>query len=113
MPRKHRLTRSADFGRVHARGRCWSDSRIVVCRLRNDLPYSRFGFSVSRRIGNAVTRNRVRRLMREVVRMHHDLVEPGWDVVLIARRGIGGADYWAVERSVSHLFGVARLYKET
>jgi ribonuclease P protein component len=51
--------------------------------------------------------------MREVVRMHHDLVEPGWDVVLIARRGIGGADYWAVERSVSHLFGVARLYKET
>ena len=57
-----------------------------------------------------MVRNRVRRLMREAVRLQWDLVSPGWDVVLIARAGIVGADYWAVEHSVTHLLGLAGLF---
>lgn len=83
---------------------------IVLCRHRNGLQISRFGFSVSRRIGKAVVRNRTKRLMAEAVRLQRDLVSPGWDVVLIARAGIVGTDYWTVERSVSHLFSLARMF---
>jgi ribonuclease P protein component len=98
-----------DFQRVHAVGRSWSDRRLVLCALPNDLPNSRFGFSVSRRIGKAVVRNRTKRLLRAVVRVHCDLIAPGWDVVFIARRGIVGADYCAIKDSVQHLLTLAHL----
>jgi len=85
---------------------------IVLCRHPNDLQSSRFGFSVSRRVGNAVVRNRVKRLMGEAVRLQCDLVKPGWDVVLIARAGIVRAGYESVNRSVTRLLDRAQLFAE-
>lgn len=111
LPRKHRLTRSGDFQRVRSQGRSWSDRHLVLIRAPNGLQVSRFGFSVSRRIGGAVVRNRIRRLMRESVRLQLDLVAPGWDVVFIARKGIVGADYAAVEGSATRLLRLAGLYR--
>ena len=111
LPRKHRLTRSSDFQRVRSQGRSWSDRLLVLSRAPNDQEVARFGFSVSRRIGGAVVRNRTRRLMRETVRLQHDLVAPGWDIVFIARKGIIGVDYAAVEGSVTRLLRLAGLYR--
>ncbi|MFO7917702.1 MAG: ribonuclease P protein component [Anaerolineae bacterium] len=111
LPEQHRLTKSADFGRVHGEGCCYSNRMVVLCKCRSDLENSRFGFSVSKRIGNAVMRNRVKRLLREVVRLHFDLIPSGWDVVLIARPAIVGADYWDVESAVLSLLGSAGLLR--
>jgi ribonuclease P protein component len=86
---------------------------LVLCACQNGLGWPRFGIVASKRIGNAVVRNRVRRLISEAVRVQCDLVRPGWDVVLIARRGILGADYWAVEGSVTQLLGTAKLFDAT
>ena len=55
----------------------------------------------------------MKRMLREAVRLHTDLIPPGWDVVLIARRGIDGADYLAVEDSVTYLLGSAGLFGST
>jgi len=83
---------------------------LVLCRLPNGREVTRFGFSVSGRLGGAVVRNRVKRMVSEAVRLQYDLVEPGWDVVFIARRGIIGARWEAVTTAVNQLLARAHLY---
>ena len=110
LAREARLTRPEDFRRVRAEGQSWAHPMLVLCRLPNGLAVTRFGFSVSGRLGGAVVRNRVKRMVSEAVRLQYDTVEPGWDVVFVARRGIVGARSDAVARAVGDLLSRARLY---
>jgi ribonuclease P protein component len=97
MRKERRLTRQADFAAVRRRGRSWADGLLVLLARRNSLAVTRFGFSVGKRTGNAVVRNRTKRRLREAVL---DLpVQEGWDLVLIARKGAASADYHGLCRS--------------
>jgi ribonuclease P protein component len=111
MNRKYRLRDNEQFQRVKRDGRSWSHFLLVLCALPNGLEYSRFGFSVSKRVGKAVVRNRVKRLLREAARARHSLVVPGQDLVLIARSPIGEADYRQVEEAVEQLLAQAGLLR--
>jgi len=84
---------------------------LVLYALRNDLDYSRFGFSVSKRVGGAVVRNRARRLMREATRLRQAMIADGWDVVIIARQPVREANFHRVDRAVEQLLRRARLLK--
>jgi ribonuclease P protein component len=96
---------------VRTEGRSWAHPLLVLCALRNDLGYSRLGFSVSRRIGGAVVRNRAKRLMREATRLRQVMIADGWDVVIIARQPIREANFHQVDRAVEQLLRRARLLK--
>jgi ribonuclease P protein component len=109
MEKKHRLRDSEQFQRVKKEGRSWSHPLLVLCVLPNDLDYSRFGFSVSKRVGKAVVRNRVKRLLREAVRLRRALIPPGQDLVFIARSPIKEVDFQEVNRSVEELLRQASL----
>ena len=80
---------------------------MVVRVLANGLDHSRFGFLVSKRIGNAVVRNRVKRRLREVVRLTP--VKPGWDAVFIARRDINQADFQQLKQATENLLRRTQL----
>lgn len=82
----------------------------MLCALPNDLPYSRFGFAVNSRIGNAVRRNRIKRRLREIMRLQQDEISPGWDIVLIARQPIRSADYHEMETACARLLRRAQLF---
>ena len=110
MQRRNRLTGVKRFSRIHREGRSIADRLLVARSLPNGLGYSRFAFMVSKRIGNAVVRNRVKRRLREVVR--RSPVRPGWDVVFIARRGVEKADYHRLARSAGSLLRRSRLLRE-
>ena len=92
------LTTSRQFQAVYGQGRSWAVGPVVMKAMPNGLDCSRYGFSVSRRVGNAVIRNRVKRRLREVLRARR--LRPGWDCVFVARASSANSSYAALEGSV-------------
>lgn len=80
-----RLRRSQDFRRVWKEGRSWAHPLFILWSAPNGFSYSRIGFVASRKVGNAVSRNRARRLLREATRRLYGHISSGWDLILVAR----------------------------
>lgn len=104
LPKQHRLLRSRDFARVRRRGRSASGPLIALYVLPVRPPDVRVGFSVSKKVGKAVIRNRVKRRLREAVRHELPSIRPGTELVFIARPAAAGASYWEIAESVQAAF---------
>ena len=80
---------------------------IVLKMAPNELSSNRFGIAVSKRIGNAVIRNKTKRRLKEIVRTLQ--IKQGWDVVLIARPQIRSSEFKSIEESVRDILSKAKL----
>jgi ribonuclease P protein component len=94
------LSRPQDFAAFQGRGTVRSHPLLTARFLRTDLDAARFGLSTGRKLGGAVIRNRVRRRLREVLRVMAPSFQPGWDVLIIARPAIVDADHDALVGAV-------------
>jgi ribonuclease P protein component len=70
-----------------------ANSYLVLYARPNKTGTNRVGITVSKKLGKAVVRNRVRRRLREIYRLHEGQFAPGWDIVVVARSRCVGADY--------------------
>ncbi len=102
-PRGARIARKADYDAVYRNGKRRSSSHFTVFLKANDLPHSRFGFSIKRALGGAVVRNRIRRRVREVVRLHREEISAGWDFVIHPKANVQNAAFAALESDLVRL----------
>jgi ribonuclease P protein component len=109
VQRRYRLRSRERFREIRQRGRSVKHPLVILLFLPNDLGYSRFGFTASRRIGKAVRRNRARRLLREAIRLRLQEIAPGWDLIFIARRPIVQASFQSVDAACERLLRDAHL----
>ncbi|MFC1939635.1 ribonuclease P protein component [Chloroflexota bacterium] len=101
------LSKPQQYALVYNEGSSWVSRLVVMKALPNGLSWSRYGLSVSKKVGNAVTRNRVKRLLREILRV--ETLKSGWDIVFIARPAVANADYSSLKRAVDSLLSRAYL----
>ena len=111
MKESRSLTNRAQYILVYQQGKVWANSLVVMKALPNGLSLSRYGFSVTKKVGKAVQRNRLRRLLREIMRLQS--LKPGWDIVFIARSVAVNAVYHQLERAVARLLARAQLLESS
>lgn len=104
FPKQYRLLRRLEFQRVYKQGQRRSASLCTVFYRPNGLPGTRLGITVPKRIGTAVARNRIKRRIREVFRLHRTELPGGWDLVLNPRSGAATVAFPVLERELLRLF---------
>ena len=85
------------FRRLYQKGKSAANKYLVIYCRRNGSPENRIGYTVSSKLGHAVVRNRVRRRLREIYRLHESQFRPGWDLVVVARSRAVDAPYKKLE----------------
>lgn len=110
MKGEERLRKPEQFTSVYKNGISQADRFLVAKALPNRLGYSRYGISVSKRVGKAVVRNRVKRLLREILRLMR--LSPGWDIIIIARSPAANSDYHQLEKSLRSLLSRGHITAE-
>lgn len=113
MHRSHRLRKNEHFQAVFQRGTSAANKQFVLYSARQEGQAAfRAGISVSKKIGNAVIRNRVKRLIREAVARLEDVIPKGVDLVIIARPGVESMSLETIEQSLLHVMKRAKVIKQ-
>lgn len=92
------LTKNRDFHRLYSRGKSAVTPYMVVYCRKNGRDVNRIGFTVSRKLGKAVRRNRIRRRLRELYRLHEQEFQRGYDIVIVARGRGMEAEFSSLKR---------------
>ena len=107
-----RLGSNTEFQKVYRDGKSRANKYLVMVVVKDQEGPNRYGFSVSKKVGNSVVRHRVTRLLREAVRACDANVVSGNRVVIIARPGINGKGLNEVSGSVRHLLRAHHIWRE-
>jgi len=110
--KRYRLRNNADFQKVYKYGRSLANKYLVIKYKRADFSILRFGFSVSKKYGNAVLRNRIRRQLKDIVRKRVLLIKSGYDIVFLVRQEARNATYAELVQAVDNLLKRARVTED-
>jgi ribonuclease P protein component len=113
MKKKYRIKKNKEFQEVFQRGTSMANRQFVIYMLdRPEQPYFRIGLSVSKKLGKAVVRNRIKRYIRQVFLEMKDDILPGKDYVIIARLPVAEMTYFEVKKSLLHVLRKAGALKK-
>lgn len=98
-----KLGKNSEFQKVYKNGKSKANKYLVMVLLKRESGPNRYGFSVSRKVGNSVVRHRVTRLLRESIRKNDARLKENYSVVIIARNTAKGRSFQEIDSAVYHL----------
>jgi ribonuclease P protein component len=105
------IKRNFQFRYVYNKGKSIANKHLVLYITKNNTKSNKLGLSVSKKVGNSVTRSRVTRLIRESYRLNEEKTITGYDIVVIARPSCKQEDYKTINKSLLHLLKKHNLLK--
>lgn len=113
MNKRQRIKKNNEFQKVFKDGKSFANRQFIVYRyIKEEQTEFRIGLSVSKKIGNAVTRNRVKRYIRQVFLELQDEVRSNSDYIIIARKQAALMDFHETKKSLQHVLKIARALKK-
>ena len=112
MKKNFRVKREKDFKAIFKEGTSFANRKFVVYQLENQQNHFRVGLSVSKKLGNAVTRNQIKRRIRHILLSVREHLADNVDFVVIARKGAESLDYAEMEKNLLHVLKLSKIYRE-
>ncbi len=112
MEKKYRLRKNMEFKRVYSGGKSYWNRNLVLYVRKNGLENSRIGITITKKIGNAVVRNRIRRRIKEICRLKLGNMKKGYDLIIIPKKNVIDISYADLESAMIHIMGIARIIKD-
>ncbi len=106
------IKKNEDFQKVYHSGKSYANKYLVMYAKKNESETGRLGISVSKKVGNSVVRHRIARLIRESYRLNVSKFHSGWDIVVVARQGAKGRNYFEINSAMLHLAKLHRILCE-
>jgi ribonuclease P protein component len=111
LHKENRLSKNKDFTLVYKKGKSWANrSFVIYVHKRNDEDNFRLGISVSKKVGNAVVRNHIKRLVKAVFIDIKGSIPVGYDVVIIARNSAKSLDFHKTKEAIIHVLKRSKIY---
>lgn len=101
-----------EFRWLYSKGDSRAASELVLYYKKRRRDGNRLGLTVSKKVGNAVTRNRVRRLIKENYRLSEDRLKGGYDMVFVARGRAATSDFHQIGKAMDYLFRKCEIYNQ-
>lgn len=108
--KNQKVRKNSEFRFIYRRGKSFSNHLLVLYLYKNKKNVNRIGISVSKKVGKSVTRNRVKRLIKESYRLNNSELVIGYDLVFIARSAASEKSYSEISYAIRNLLKRAGLY---
>ena len=112
MKKRFRVKKEKDFNAIFKEGESFANRKFVIYRLENNEQHFRVGLSVSKKLGNAVMRNQIKRRIRHILIEHKNQLVENVDFVVIARKGVEILDYAEMGKNLLHVLKLSKIYQE-
>ena len=112
MKKRFRVKKEKDFSAIFKKGEGFANRKFVIYRLEKNEQHFRVGLSVSKKLGNAVTRNQIKRRIRHILIEHKNQLVENVDFVVIARKGVEILDYAEMGKNLLHVLKLSKIYQE-
>ncbi len=111
LAKKYRLKKKKDFEKVIKKGKFFEENFLVLKKMKNNLSWTRIGFVVSQKVSKkAVIRNKIKRRIREVIKVNLNKIKSGYDIIFFTKKGIEEKSFSEIKNSVETLLKEARLF---
>ena len=112
MDKIYKLRNNMEFKKVYNGGKNYWNRNLVLYVRKNNMENSRIGYSITKKIGNSVVRNKVRRRVKEIYRLNVNNIKSGYDIILIPKKNIVDISYKELESAMLHILKLSKVYKD-